>query len=449
MKRVLSRWPQFLQQSNITDSNTSDFLFPNGNFNGKKFDLSSLITDRILAGDASPYLATASDRPASETNGPTELEAVGNALSNIPAVPPGYVGRPVLESVINETLLNDRHPIVTLVGRGGIGKTSLALSTLHDIAGTNRYDAILWFSAQDIDLTVVGPKVVKPQVLSRKDIADQFSSLMGGIGNTGSDPVQMMADNLRKSQTGGPLLFVFDNFETVVDPVDVFSWIDTNLRLPNKVLITSRFRDFKADFPIEVFGMDEKEALELVDITVAKLGISKIVDTKYKLEVVQQSDGHPYVIKIMLGEVADRGRVGSPERIVARKDDILDALFERTFANLSPLAERLFLTLGGWRSLMPQLAVEAVVMRGQGESLDPRGAIEELVRMSLVERSTAPDGAEFLELPLTAALFAAKKLNASPLKLAIELIASAQLSGCRLRRCIFRPASALSHRRPW
>ena len=85
-------------------------------------------------------------------------------------------------------------------------------------------------------------------------------------------PVKYMAENLSKSYLDGPILFVFDNFETVRNPVALFSWIDTNVRLPNKVLITTRFRDFKADYPVEIQGMDHSEVDKLIDQTAAGLG---------------------------------------------------------------------------------------------------------------------------------------------------------------------------------
>jgi hypothetical protein len=52
-----------------TNLDVSDFFFPNGSFNGKRYELHSLITDSRMEGDASPYLAIASDRPPSETHG--------------------------------------------------------------------------------------------------------------------------------------------------------------------------------------------------------------------------------------------------------------------------------------------------------------------------------------------------------------------------------------------
>ena len=117
-----------------SDLNVNDFSVPNGDFNGKSFELLSLITDTRSRGDATPYLKVAAERPPSETEGGVSLDVVGNVWTNLPAVPPDYVRRPRLEAEVEAALANDRHPIVTLVGRGGIGKTALTLRTLHQIA---------------------------------------------------------------------------------------------------------------------------------------------------------------------------------------------------------------------------------------------------------------------------------------------------------------------------
>ena len=97
---------------------------------------------------------------------------------------------------------------------------------------------------------------------------------------------------------------MFDNFETLESPADVFSWIDTHVRLPNKVLITTRSRDFAGDYPIEIGGMTDDEALGLIVQHAARLGIESLLGREYKEELIRESDGHPYVIKILLGQVA-------------------------------------------------------------------------------------------------------------------------------------------------
>ncbi len=406
-----------------TDLDATDFFVPNGNFNGKTYELHSLITDNRRTADAKPYLTAPNDLPSSHTSGTPTLEVVGETLTNMPPLAEGYVSRPLLETATREALINDRHAIVTLVGRGGIGKTSLVLALLHQIAKTRRYDVIVWFSSRDIDLAPSGPKDVSPSVLSDEEIAQEYVRLTETRPETPDDPVnplQIMASHMHRSPNG-PTLFVFDNFETVRSPLELFKWIDTNIRHPNKAIITSRFREFKADYPIEVLGMEYDEASKLLTQTAQDLGIAGLVDQPQRDRIIEESRGHPYVIKIVLGEVDKKGRFEKPNNVIWHRDDILDALFERTYENLRPLSERIFLMLSGWRSLVPQLAVEAVILSGKEADVDPRAAIDELVRMSLVERAKAPDDSEFLSVPLAAELFGTKKLKVSSNRQLIEM----------------------------
>ena len=116
-----------------TDADVSDFFVPNGAFRDSSYELHSLITDSRQRGDASPYLAHSGSRPKSETEGAGQLEVRGNVWTNAPTIAPNYIRRPKIEAEIYKLLMDDRHPIVTLLGRGGIGKTSIALATLQDL----------------------------------------------------------------------------------------------------------------------------------------------------------------------------------------------------------------------------------------------------------------------------------------------------------------------------
>jgi tetratricopeptide (TPR) repeat protein len=406
-----------------TDIDLSDYFVPNGAFSGTRYELHSPLTDSKKLVDAAEFLAPAADRPSSETAGRGFLNPIGNVWANLPPSPEDYVGRPGFEASVLSLLTNDRHPVVTLVGRGGIGKTSLALTVLHQLARSSRFGTIIWFSARDIDLTQVGPKLAKPDVLTEADIAEQFVDLLEPKERQekGFRAIPFISNNMARSSLGDPILFVFDNFETMRSPIDVFNWVDANIRLPNKALITSRFRDFKADYPVEIRGMGRGEVDALITNTSKRLGSSELFTTLVRDAIFEQSDGHPYVVKIIVGEITDAGKPIKPERVIASKEDILQALFERTFNNLSQMARRVFLTLCGWRSYIPQVAIEAVVFRNQQETPDTSAGIDELDRMSLIQRRKGADGEDFLGVPLAAAIFGQKKLATSPLRTAIEL----------------------------
>lgn len=106
---------------------------------------------------------------------------------------------------------------------------------------------------------------------------------------------------------------------------------------------------------------------------------------------------------------------------MATDEAMLDALFDRSFAALSPLAQRIFLTMCGWRSMIPRVGLEAVLLRPGNERLDIGRALSELERSSLIEVvSDTDDGAVFLSVPLAAQIFGRKRLVTSPLKIAID-----------------------------
>jgi len=376
-----------------SDSEAEDFYYPNGGFNGKRFELLSYLSGNRAEGDAQPYLGPAAYSPKSETQGLGTLDVQGKCFGNLPPIPPQYITRKGLEQELQQRLVDDRHPIITLVGRGGIGKTSVALTVLHCVSQLVRFCAIFWFSARDIDLLPEGPKVVQAHLKTETDIAKEFVRLTEPVEARakGFKPDEYLAGALAKSTLDSPFLFVFDNFETVRNPVEIFTWLDTHVRLPNKVLITTRFREFRGDFDVHVPGMTFEECHLLIVSTAIGLGVERLLTPKYERELFREADGHPYVIKVLLGEIAKANRLVKVEHIVASKDTILEALFERTYSGLSPGAKLVFLTLCGWRSVIPQLAVEVAMLRDANERLDVDQAIEELRRSSFIDVSV-PEG---------------------------------------------------------
>jgi len=406
-----------------SDPELKDFLFVNGGMTGKRFELLSYCTDNKTHWDAAAYQAPPGTLPSSETEGTGELLAKGNAFSNVPEVIQDYVPRPQLEKDLLKLLMDDKHPIITLVGRGGIGKTSLALKVIERLYVENRYAAVVWFSARDVDLQLTGPKPVRPFVVSPEDISTLYATLVlpaEAVKQKGFNARVFFEQQMQKSDLGS-CLFVFDNFETTQNPIEMFNWIDAFIRSPNKVLITTRLRDFKGDYPIEVQGMTEREAQTLVDQTASHLGVSTLINQSYIDELISESAGHPYVIKILLGEVAKAGRIGNIPRMVAGSEELLTTLFERTYASLTPCAQRAFLTLSAWNSSVPRVALEAVLLRSTLERLEVEKGVESILQFSMAEsRTAATDAQEFISLPLVAAVFGKKKLNVSPFKAAIQ-----------------------------
>jgi hypothetical protein len=399
-----------------------DLFFANGGMGAKSFEMISYYTDDKLAGDAADYSVPPGSLPSSETEGHGELLPRGNCFSNAPDSLDDYIPRPTLEKKLTDLLLDSRRPIVTLVGRGGIGKTSLSLAVIERLYEESRFSAIVWMSARDVDLQLSGPKPVKPKVVSPDEMGRLYARLVltqERLSEKGFN-ARVFFERQLEANDIGPCLYVFDNFETTQNPIEVFNWIDTFIRLPNKVLITTRLRDFKGDYPVDVGGMENVESRELIRRTAGALGIQSSVDADYVDELIKVSDGHPYVIKILLGNVAITGKQLNIDKLIAGNDELLTALFERTYAALTPCAQRALLTLAAWNSSVPRVALEAVLMRSTAERQEVERGVESLIQYSMAELHTAPiDQQPFVRLPLVASSFGKKKLGVSPLKASV------------------------------
>lgn len=403
-----------------SDKDLTDFYFPNGGFNNKRYEVLSYATGNRDSKDNSKYLIPPGDLPTSETEGKNKLDVIDNCFTNLPKVDSIYIHRSGLEAHLQEILINERHPMVTLLGRGGIGKTSMALRVLKNLCSTERFQTILWFSSRDIDLLESGAKSVQPQVLDIDDVAKEFVKLIDDslLEDKNFDARKFIEEHLTNQKEGiSPILAVFDNFETVKNPSEMFAWLDTYIRTPNKILITSRISEFKADYPITVSGMEEAEFKELVKTVSTELKITNVIKRKYVDRLYEESSGHPYVAKILLGVVAIEGKAGDINRIVASQDELLTALFERTYGMLSSAAKKVFLTLSSWRSTIPKIGIEAVLTTTADTKMNVESAIEELYKFSFIDiYSSSKDNSKFISLPLSAFLFGRNKMVVSTLK---------------------------------
>ncbi|MFT5548948.1 MAG: hypothetical protein ACI9CO_000865 [Candidatus Azotimanducaceae bacterium] len=402
-----------------SDPDLQDFFISNGGFTNKKYELISYYTDDKISGDSSAYMLPPGQLPPSESEGLGELRDAGNCFTNMPSLNYEYIARTELEDELFSLLMDDRRDLVTLLGRGGIGKTSLALKVIPRLFYEKKYDAIIWFSSRDIDLQDSGVKLVSADVITAKDISRYYCRLVLSDQHAKSknlDPMDYFQNQLTSSDIG-PSLFVFDNFETTENPTELYKWIDTYIRSPNKVLITTRLRDFRGDYPLNVSGMTEAESKKLIQLTSKKLRIENQLDMNIYDEIYSVSSGHPYIIKVLLGELAESSGNKAVKRILIGNDDILISLFERTYAALSPSSQRIFLTLAAWNSAISRVVLEAVLMGTIEVSQGVEKAIDLLVQYSMAEEvKSSIDGEIFIGLPYVATAFGKKKLAVSSLE---------------------------------
>lgn len=407
---------------NLIKSNRECTLFalPNGGFSpGGTAEFIDYSSGRTTSEPASAFLAPPVPLPPSETEGLSSFDIQSNTFGNLPALPIGYVKRGILESELTERLLDKNHPIITLHGGGGMGKTSLALAVAHHLAGEEDppFEHVVWFSARDVDLRPQGPSEVRPSVVDLQSVSKRFGQLFSDWG--GGEDAEALALALRSPSdvSSKGILFIFDNFETFSDARGLHKFLDEHTHLPNKSLITSRERAFVADYPIEVRGMEPKDAEQMLLEAARSLSIEGLMTPDVIDRIYAYTSGHAYVMRVIAGEIAKDGRFTPPKQVMGRRQDIVDAVFERSFNKLSDAGRNVFLLVANWKSNVPEVALIVVLgVRG----IDAMAGLDECRRLSLMDPTELPGNQSFYSVPQLARGFAHKKLQGDPDRLVIQ-----------------------------
>ncbi len=417
----------------FSDSDLSYFRFPNGAAHGKIYDTLSYIDGKTHRLPLEPeFSIPPTELPPSDTYGLNEIDIQGYVYGNIPPRPNNYIRRDALELQLKELILDDRNPVISLTGMGGIGKTSLIISVLHDLIERNDlpYSMVLWFSARDVDLHEDGPRSVRAAVLTEEDISKYYVKIVEPdetFGKNGERScLEFFQDEMREKYENKGKLYIFDNFETVSDPGSLYAWLNTYIRLPNKIVITTRHRDFKSDYPVEVTGMMAKEARELINELCKKFSIEKYFGDRETAKLIDISSGHPYIIKIYLGKLSMSNRRDMIQSVIREREDVLTALFNRTYEELTELEKRVYLTLCKWNTPIPEIGIKAIISHSQEKGYnytanDISDSIKKITNYSLIESIKTGDGNSFsLSVPFASMLFGQSKLKTSQYRFMIE-----------------------------
>lgn len=298
--------------------------------------------------------------------------------ANLPA--PSYSQFVMREQAFAEVLdgLQQRSAVILIVGMGGNGKTSLAREVashcLRDGEGVAPcFDAAVWVS--DKDQTGTTNLSIVLDVIARTLDYPGFTQFEH------SEKQHEVEQLLRRQR----VLLIIDNFETITDGV-LLAWL---LRLPepSKALVTTREyrREWRSSWPVELRGMREAEAWELMTERLRVLRIEHLVADRTPLEpLLAATGGNPKAITITLGLVKFERR--SLQQVVddlyAARGEIFTNLFEHAWALLDEAARRVLMVATFFPTSASGEALSASV-DVQGFAFDR--AIERLSDMALID----------------------------------------------------------------
>ena len=356
--------------------------------------------------------------PAPELSPPAIAPA---GVHNLPHALTKMVGREEAMAALASRLASER--LVTIVGPGGIGKTTVALAVAE--RGIANYEDGVWF----VDLAPLSDPRLAPSAVA--------TAL--GLGIRSENALPSLVAGLKDKR----LLLVLDTCEHVVDAAaDLASALLTSAPQIN-ILATSRerlnvvgeseYRLGPLSSPRRSTGLTTAEATAFPSIQLF-VERATAVDEEFALtdanvqpvaEICRKLDGLPLAIEFAAPRVAALGVEG----LAARLDDSLPLLSERartetprhrtmravidwSYSLLSKDERRFFRALGVFSGGLTAEAVAAVVLGKQSSDINATDRLADLLAKSLIVVDVSGASLRFRLLDTTRA-FAIGKLAAS------------------------------------
>jgi LuxR family glucitol operon transcriptional activator len=311
--QTLNRWKQFLSPQTaklLAKSKTVETMVAIRNrvMHGRPLDFDDLpfvkrMCEELIGGDQINWSTTANllkvlrRHPGHvfEFESDFELEAKDTVLNNLPSPDfddTGFVGRADQLDRL-KSAIKGSFPIITILGDGGLGKTSLALKALYDLLdeSISQFDAIIWTTAKTTVLTADAIVEIENSI---KDSIGIFSAASAVLGEADAqDPMK----NLREWLASFRILLVIDNLETILD--ERIRRFASEIPPGSKILFTTRVGLGAYDFPIELHQLNEREGVDYFRRICDVYGVPDLQNKKreYVVDTCSRLNFSPLAIK--------------------------------------------------------------------------------------------------------------------------------------------------------
>lgn len=157
----------------------------------------------------------------------------------------GFIGREKDVDAIKKLLMGAQQ-VVTIVGDGGIGKSSLALKIAYDFVDMEvncPFDMILWTTAKSSILTPKGIEEIAGAITSFTGVVEDVTNSIGAPIND----LQANMDEILEYLDTYKILLIVDNLETILN--DAIRQFIREISQKCKILITSRIGLGELEYP--------------------------------------------------------------------------------------------------------------------------------------------------------------------------------------------------------
>ena len=328
--------------------------------------------------------------------------------TNLPAGTPFLVGRDAELERVRAALLADGERLVTLTGRGGAGKTSLALAAAASLL--DEHPGGVWLTRLAM-------------VSAPEDVLGAIVTTLGTELDPARPALETLAGRLGER---GPALLVLDNLEHLTGAApQLAAVLDA---LPHaRVLATSQVPlRLPAERVLTLDALDEASGLALVARVAERRGaaLAAAGDRAALLDIVRLLDGLPLALELAAARLALLSPAQLRDRLLASPDVLKDtgagrperhrslrATVDWTLGLLDDGPRTLFTRLGAFAGPVELEEIEAVA---GADGLDVLEALAGLRDVALVRRVESGDGRVRFGLPEALRQIAAGRLDAAP-----------------------------------
>jgi predicted ATPase/class 3 adenylate cyclase len=329
--------------------------------------------------------------------------------TNLPAGTPALIGREDDLQQIRRAFAVEGERLVSLTGRGGVGKTSLALVAATELL--DEHPGGVWL-------------VRLASSTSRDDLVPAVVAAIGAESDARASGHDAVVGRLRDR---GPALLVLDNFEHLLAAAPQ---LDKLLgELPElRILVTSQAPlRLAMERCVALDVLDPEAALALIERVARRRGAKlsfEGADRVALLEVAELLDGLPLGLELAAARLGVLSPAQLSERLRESPDLLRDAgagrpdrqrslraTVEWTLGLLPDESRALFVRMGAFAGPVELEDLEAVA---GADGLDALDTLAALLDVALVRRIESGDGRVRFGLPEALRQIAASLLDASP-----------------------------------